>query len=712
MMQDEILFSNLKKYFGYDSFRSFQKEAINKILAKEDVLTIMPTGGGKSLIFQMAAVVSEGMAVVVSPLIALMKDQVNSLTQNGINAAFINSSLTDSERETIFRQIQNKELKLLYVSPEKLLSGNFLDYLATLNISFFAIDEAHCISNWGHDFRPEYTQLKILKQKFPDKSIVALTATADKQTRFDICQQLSISEDNTYLDSFDRPNLSLNVLAAKNRYKKIVEISNKHPFESGIIYCLSRKSTESIAEKLKKEGYKAGFYHAGLSAEKRNEVQEDFANDKLQIICATIAFGMGIDKSNIRFVIHYNLPKNMEGYYQEIGRAGRDGVEADTYLFYSYGDIVMLKQFALDSGQSEIQLAKLESMQKYAEALTCRRKILLSYFNEILEENCNNCDVCANPPKTFDATLIAQKALSASRRMGEFVAAGTLINVLRGSGNQEVVNNGYDKIKTFGAGKDISFFDWQNYILQLIHQGIFEIDFAHNQRLRITGLGDKVLFGKKKIELVKPQEFEARKEETKKVETKEELFGNANLLELLKVKRKELAIEKNVPAYLIFSDKTLKDMVKKQPVTQQEMLAISGVGENKLQVYGDIFITLILDFLAENKSIIEKKTSGKTGTKDSHLVTYKMFVEGKKIEEIATERDLNSGTILGHLTKCYESGMDIDLYQFVSRVEVAQIIIGAKSLPEDTGLKDIFEKLEEKFSFDKIKLALALSKEK
>ena len=706
------LFTDLKKYFGYDSFRSFQKEAIFKILNHQDVLTIMPTGGGKSLIFQLAAIASDGMAIVISPLIALMKDQVNSLEQNGVPAAFINSSLTEAERQRVYQQIQSNKLKLLYISPEKLLSENFIDYLSSLNISFFAIDEAHCISNWGHDFRPEYTQLKILKQIFPNKSIVALTATADKQTRFDICQQLNISEENTFLDSFDRPNLSLNVLTADNRYKKIAKILATKPFESGIIYCLSRKSTESIAEKLKKDGYKAGFYHAGLSADKRNEIQEDFANDKLQIICATIAFGMGIDKSNIRWVIHYNLPKNMEGYYQEIGRAGRDGQAADTYLFYSYGDIVMLKQFALDSGQADIQLAKLDSMQKYAEAATCRRKILLSYFNQVLEENCGNCDVCANPPQTFDATLIAQKALSASKRMQEFVAANTLINVLRGSENQEVINNGYDKIKTFGAGKDISFFDWQNYILQLIHQGVFEIDFAHNQRLRITAYGEKVLFGKRKVMLVKPQTFEAKKEEAKKLVSKEELTENAELLEILKIKRKDLAVEKNVPAYLIFSDKTLKDMVKRLPVTQQEMLEVSGVGENKLQVYGDIFISLILEFLGNAKSLRQDKPKKKKGTKDSHLTTYEGFSAGKSVAEIAKERSLHEGTIMGHLLKCHELGMEVDLYQFVNKADVAKIIIAAKMLPKDAGLKDIFEKLEEKYSYDIIRLALKLGEEK
>jgi ATP-dependent DNA helicase RecQ len=707
MVSEDKMYSELKKYFGYDSFRSFQQEAIEKVLNQEDLLTIMPTGGGKSLIFQLAAVLSDGMTIVVSPLIALMKDQVNSLTQNGIPAAYINSSLNETEKTAIYNQIHNKELKLLYVSPEKLLSHGFLDFLKGLDISFFAIDEAHCISSWGHDFRPEYTKLSALKQFFPDKSIVALTATADKQTRSDICQQLNISKENTFLDSFDRANLSLNVIAAKDRYKKIAQLLKKKPNESGIVYCLSRKSTEKIAEKLKNDGYKAAFYHAGLPAEKRNEIQDKFSNDEIHIIVATIAFGMGIDKSNIRWVIHYNLPKNMESYYQEIGRAGRDGVEADTYLFYSYGDIVMLKQFALNSGQADIQLAKLESMQKFAESQVCRRKILLNYFNEILEDDCGNCDVCANPPKTFDGTLIAQKALSASKRMKEFVGAGMIIDVLRGSGKEQVINNGYHEIKTFGAGKEIEWFAWQQYILQMIHQGLFEIDFARNQALKITYLGNDVLFGKRKIKLILPEEVVAKEPTKRRLETKEEMSYNADLFELLKIKRKDLAIEKNVPAFIIFSDKALKDMVKKVPVTQAEMLGVSGVGENKLQLYGEDFISVILQFMTDKAP----KKKVKRGKKDSHLDSYNLYKEGKSLEEIAAARKLTVGTVTGHLIVCYEMEMDIDLYQLVSKVEIAQIIIGAKSLPEGATLKDIFEKLNEKFSYEKIKMAVVLSKE-
>ena len=441
--------STLKKHFGYDGFRPVQKEVIDKILDKNDALVVMPTGGGKSIIYQLPALILPGITVVVSPLIALMKDQVGALKANGIPAEFINSSLSDPEKREVFSRIRNNHLKLIYVSPERLVLDSFISFLKQLEISLFAIDEAHCISVWGHDFRPEYSQLSLLKENFPDTPIVALTATADKITQSDICKQIGINESNKFIASFDRPNLSLNVLPAKKRYEFIRDHIKASRNNSGIIYCLSRKSTESIARKLQADGINADFYHAGLSAAQRNKVQDDFINDNTLVICATIAFGMGIDKSNVRWVFHYNLPKNIESYYQEIGRAGRDGLPSETFLFYNFGDLIMLRKFAEESGQPEIQLAKLERIQQYAEATTCRRKILLSYFNEHLDESCGNCDVCENPPQTFDGTIIAQKALSAIIRLNEKVSSGILIDILRGSKRYEIISNGYHQIKTF-----------------------------------------------------------------------------------------------------------------------------------------------------------------------------------------------------------------------------------------------------------------------
>jgi ATP-dependent DNA helicase RecQ len=431
----------LKKYFGYDRFRPLQAEIIDTVLDKQDCLVLMPTGGGKSVCFQIPAVLFEGVTVVISPLIALMKDQVQGLVANGIPAAFINSSLSSSEQSNIEWKLKLGEIKLLYVSPEKLLSNNYLQFIKSLNISLFAIDESHCISSWGHDFRPEYTQLSILKREFPDVPVIALTATADRVTRKDILTQLSIPESKVFISSFDRPNLSLNVLPARGRVKVIIDFIKTKPNQSGIVYCLSRQNTEDVAEALKKAGFKAAHYHAGLDSATRTKVQDAFIKDDIQVIVATIAFGMGIDKSNVRFIIHHNLPSNVESFYQEIGRAGRDGLPSETMLFFGYGDVIMRNDMITKSNLPEVikelQFAKLNRMKQYAETEICRRRILLSYFNEEVHRDCGNCDICKNPRQRFDATIIAQKALSAISRTDEKVAMGMLIDVLRGSQNRK-----------------------------------------------------------------------------------------------------------------------------------------------------------------------------------------------------------------------------------------------------------------------------------
>ncbi len=585
----------LKKHFGYDGFRPVQKEVIDKILDKNDALVVMPTGGGKSIIYQLPALMFPGITVVVSPLIALMKDQVGALKANGIPAEFINSSLSDPEKREVFSRIRNNHLKLIYVSPERLVLDSFISFLKQLEISLFAIDEAHCISVWGHDFRPEYSQLSLLKENFPDTPIVALTATADKITQSDICKQIGIDESNKFIASFDRPNLSLNVLPAKKRYEFIRDHIKASRNNSGIIYCLSRKSTESIARKLQADGINADFYHAGLNAGQRNKVQDDFINDNTLVICATIAFGMGIDKSNVRWVFHYNLPKNIESYYQEIGRAGRDGLPSETFLFYNFGDLIMLRKFAEDSGQPEIQLAKLERIQQYAEATTCRRKILLSYFNEHLDESCGNCDVCENPPQTFDGTIIAQKALSAIIRLNEKVSSGILIDILRGSKRHEIISNGYHQIKTFGAGREISNFEWQRYLLQILHHGLIEIAYDDYNNLKITELGKKVLFENKKVEFVKyisAEKFKAKKEEL----LKEKQLPENELFEILRALRKQTANKNKVPAYVVFHDKTLRDMVSLLPQSHEAMLGVSGITEHKFNKFGKPFLKKIIEY--------------------------------------------------------------------------------------------------------------------
>ena len=587
--------SVLKKHFGYDNFRPVQKDVIDNILNQNDALVVMPTGGGKSIIYQLPALMLPGITVVISPLISLMKDQVEALKANGIPAEFINSSLSNSEKNEVFRLIKNNHLKLIYLSPERLAAENFIDFLKNINVTLFAIDEAHCISVWGHDFRPEYSQLAAVKEHFPNTPVVALTATADKITQNDICSQLNIDESKKFIASFDRPNLSLNVLPAKKRYEFIRDHIKQHPNDSGIVYCLSRKNTESVARKLQADGIKAEFYHAGLSSARRNQVQDDFINDNTLVICATIAFGMGIDKSNVRWVIHYNLPKNIESYYQEIGRAGRDGLPSDTFLFYNFGDIILLRKFAQGSGQPEIQLAKLERIQQYAEATTCRRKILLSYFNEHLEHNCNNCDICENPPETFDGTILAQKALSAILRLNENAASRLLIDVLRGSMRYDIISKGYNKIKTFGAGKNISNFEWQRFLLQMLHQGLIEIAYDDHNNLKITEPGRAVLFDDKKVEFVKHVSAEVFKSKKEEMHKSKKVPAN-DLFEILRALRKEIANKNNIPAYIVFHDKTLRDMVESMPSSYEDMLNVSGISEHKFKKFGEPFLQKIIEY--------------------------------------------------------------------------------------------------------------------
>ncbi len=599
------MLQTLKTYFGYDSFRPLQEDIIRHLIDRKDALVLMPTGGGKSICYQLPALLSEGTAVVVSPLISLMKDQVETLCANGIAAGALNSNNDETENASLRRACMEGKLKLLYISPEKLLAeANYL--LRDMHISLFAIDEAHCISQWGHDFRPEYTQMGILHQLFPQVPIIALTATADKITREDIIKQLHLNQPRIFISSFDRPNLSLTVKRGyqqKEKSKAILDFIARHPGESGIIYCMSRSKTETVAQMLQKQGIKSAVYHAGLSSARRDEAQDDFINDRVQVVCATIAFGMGIDKSNVRWVIHYNLPKSIESFYQEIGRAGRDGMPSDTLLFYSLADLILLTKFATDSGQQSINLEKLQRMQQYAEADICRRRILLSYFGENTTCDCGNCDVCKNPPERFDGTIIVQKALSAIARSEQQIGTGILVDILRGNMSSEVTERGYHRLKTFGAGREVPVRDWHDYLLQMLQLGYFEIAYNENNHLKITQSGTDVLFGRARALLVTIRREEAvqatrgRKRKAT-VPTKELPLGLPNtesgeLFEALRTLRKRLADQEALPAYIVLSDKVLHLLSTSRPTTIEEFGNISGIGEYKKKKYGKEFVELI-----------------------------------------------------------------------------------------------------------------------
>jgi ATP-dependent DNA helicase RecQ len=606
------MYKILKSYFGYTSFRPLQKEIITCILQKKDTLVLMPTGGGKSLCYQIPALMTEGTAIVVSPLISLMKDQVEALQDNGIIARALNSTNDETADAAIRFECRQGRVKLLYISPERLLNEiNFL--LKDIRISLFAIDEAHCISQWGHDFRPEYTRLNILREQFPQVPIVALTATADKITRQDILKQLSMRDPQVFISSFDRPNLSLDVKRGyqqKEKNRTILEFINRRAGESGIIYCMSRNTTEKVADMLEEHGISTAVYHAGLSTAARDAAQEDFINDRVQVVCATIAFGMGIDKSNVRWVIHYNLPKSIESFYQEIGRAGRDGLPSDTLLFYSFADIVLLSRFANESGQQELNMEKLKRMQQYAEADICRRRILLNYFGESMEHDCGNCDVCRNPPQRFNGTILVQKALSAIARTDQQIGTSTLIDILKGAASADIIERGYDKLKTYGVGRDIPARDWQDYLLQMLNLGYFEVAYNEKNHLKITEAGKKVLFGHEQAQLVviKREAHEAKnKQKKKKAEPQAQalpmVFENENdqLFEALRVLRKKLADQQAIPAYIVLSDKVLHLLASSKPVTIEAFGEISGIGEYKKERYGKDFIKVIRQFVPQSE---------------------------------------------------------------------------------------------------------------
>jgi ATP-dependent DNA helicase RecQ len=749
----------LKRFFGYDTFRPMQADIVQSVLNNQDCLVLMPTGGGKSVCFQIPAVISEGVAVVVSPLIALMRDQVDNLQSIGIPAAYLNSSQNAAEQQNIQNALFEQKIKLLYVSPEKMVSAGFVSMLKSLKISLFAIDEAHCISSWGHDFRPEYAQMGFLKTQFPQTPLIALTATADRLTRADIVGRLALRDPQIFISSFDRPNLSLDVRPAQKRFEQIEDfLKRKTPRDAGIVYCLSRKTTEQIAEKLRAQGYRAEAYHAQLPHAVRARVQDEFLKDKIQIVCATIAFGMGIDKPNVRWVVHYNLPKNIESYYQEIGRAGRDGAAAETLLFYSFQDVQtyhdMFEQ--VDAANKEIQQAKLDRMMKFADAQMCRRKILLAYFNEYLEENCGNCDICRNPPLYIDGTKTTQIALSAVSRLKSECQASVnmsmLTDILRGSARQEIVSAGFDKIKTYGAGRGFSPAEWSSYLWQLIQMGYLEIAYEDYHRLRLTTSSRHVLFENQPVKLLKPISFQERKAEQErqeklvsellKQEREPRLRARNILFEALRQLRDGLAHEQGMALYMVFSNQTLEEMAAQMPTSETELRQISGVGEKKMEVYGDVFLKEIREFLADNPEfaatkpepkssvpaffdkkpslkvakVVKEKPKEKAKEKEpkisSQYQTYALYQKGFTLWEVAEQREISQSTVRAHLLYCLERGEELREEELVSAAETTEILEAARKFGSDFRLRDIFEHLREEISYDKIRFALAFEKQR
>jgi ATP-dependent DNA helicase RecQ len=716
---DGQLLALLKQYFGYTSFRPLQEEIILDSLAGRDVFALLPTGGGKSLCFQLPALARPGLTVVISPLIALMKDQVDALQASGIAATFLNSSLESAESRSRLRGLHNGEYRLLYVAPERLMLSGFLSDLERWNVNLFAVDEAHCISEWGHDFRPEYRQLAEVRDRFPTVPMMALTATATERVRADIVRLLKLRDPGRYVASFNRPNLSYRVVAKAKAYEQTLAFIRERGRESGIIYCQARKMAETLAERLSQDGIKARPYHAGMESNQRAASQELFLRDEVRVICATVAFGMGINKPNVRFVVHYDLPKNIEGYYQETGRAGRDGLPSECLLFFSAGDVVKQTQFIdekPDPAEQQIARQQLQQMVHYAETANCRRTDLLAYFAEKFEqENCGACDNCLSPRATFDGTLAAQKFLSCVYRIrdrsGFGVGLNHVVEVLTGADTDKVRKWNHHQLSTYNIGSEHSRAEWQAIGRELVRIGYLRQTTEKFSVLELTNEGRLFLKEKKTVTLTKPVSSpEPKKQRVGEISCDEELF------ERLRQLRKQLADERAVPAYIVFSDVALRHMARIYPATAGEFSRISGVGEKKLQEFGSVFLAEIAEYLrtnprqifADDFSAAPPPKPAKTSTIEQ---TLQMFRAGHSIEQIAAQRGFVTSTIFGHLAAGLEMGEPVDVNQFLTREQQEEII----SAIEQTGtgsLATLREFLANKYDYGPLRLMCAFVQSK
>ncbi len=700
----------LQNTFGYSDFRHNQEDIIRQLINGGDAFVLMPTGGGKSLCFQIPAIVRDGVGVVISPLIALMQDQVDALKQLGINAAFLNSTLNSFDRQNVEESLLRGDLQMLYVAPERLLNEQTLNLLAQCKISLFAIDEAHCVSQWGHDFRPEYQKLSVLPERFPEVPRIALTATADRRTRSEIIQQLKLNNAGVYVSSFDRPNITYTISEEQNARDKLWRfIQQKHSGDAGIVYCLSRKKVEATAEWLTNKGLVALPYHAALPVEVRARNQQRFLREDGVIIVATIAFGMGIDKPDVRFVAHLNLPKNIEAYYQETGRAGRDGEPADAWMSYGLQDVLLLRQMMQESNGSDeykrIIHQKLDAMLGLCELASCRRQAILAYFDEHMEEPCGNCDNCLNPPETWDATTDAQKALSTVYRTGQRFGVAYVTDVLVGKTDQRIMQNGHDKISTWGIGNDVTQVEWRSLFRQLIAQGYLNSNMERFGALELTQKSRPLLRGEIKLMARKYQRpaSASASRKTKSSQAKAELRTmDAELFAALRDLRSELANEQGVPPYVIFSDASLIEMARKRPQTKDTFRFISGVGEMKLARYGEQFMAVIREYPLPE--ILNNNFS------DTVNETLALYHEGNSVEEIAEKRGLVLSTIYSHLADVIEAGMlasrdvlDIDEEDIELIERTAELL----KTREERAFKPLFDELEGEFDYGILRCVVA-----
>jgi len=676
--------NTLDRVFGYSGFRPQQQEIIEDLVGGRDAFVLMPTGGGKSLCYQLPALHRPGVAIVVSPLISLMKDQVDALQANGVAAACYNSSLGSEAARRVLARLHARELDLLYISPERLVSGGFLERLQGIEIALFAIDEAHCVSQWGHDFRPEYAQLGMLRLQFPQIPIVALTATADDQTREDIVRVLNLGRARRHITGFDRPNIRYTVLEKHKPLDQLLRFLEQRHGQAGIVYALSRKRVEEVAAKLCAKGVMAAPYHAGLAAVERASVQEDFLRDELQVVVATVAFGMGIDKPNVRFVVHYDLPKHIEGYYQETGRAGRDGLPADALLLFGAQDVATARRLIdnnANSQQQRIEVHKLNAMVALAESVTCRRRVLLNYFGEQRDADCGNCDVCQDPPERFDATEAARKALSCVYRVGQRFGIAHVVAVLRGADNERIRSLGHDRLSTYGIGSDRSEQEWTSILRQLIHHGLLIQDIASYSVLKLTDAARPLLRGETRLQLARPRIREKAQKKRNRAATAQGPYDEALFDELRRL-RKQLADAQGVPPYIVFGDATLVQMARDKPMDEQELLAISGVGLNKLEKYGHDFLDVIAEYCV---------ASGETATRLPPALRdiWLAYREGLDLDAIATRRGLPLQEAAKQLLQLMQAGQPVEVEQLLAARKFALIEATLQRLGEAAAWEDV-----------------------